>query len=224
MLDFPLLLLLPAILGFLAQRKVISTFREWSRVPNAAGITGEETARRVLAARGVQGVAIEQTQGKLTDHYDPKSNILRLSDAVAGERSVAAIGIAAHEAAHAIQDAEGSVMQRFRMAIGEPLARLSQWSGVIFIGAFWFGIPILMLLAGLILAGYVLFALVTLPVEIGASQEASRVLIATATATEDDIRGVRKVLRAAAGTYVAALGQRLGFFLFLVSAVMLGRA
>lgn len=224
MFDVPILLLLPAILGFLAQRKVRSTFRRWNEVPNAAGITGEETVRRVLAARGVQGVAIEQTQGKLTDHYDPKTNILRLSDAVAGERSVAAIGIGAHEAAHAIQDAEGSVMQRFRMAIGEPLARISQWSGLVFVGAFWFGIPLLMVLAGLILAGYVLFALITLPVEFGASREALRTLTSTATATKDDLRGVRQVLRAAAGTYVAALGQRLGVFLFLVSAILLGRA
>lgn len=221
--DVRLLLIVPAILGLFAQQRVRATFTRWSHVPNIIGITGEETARRLLWAQGVQGVTIEQTTGALTDHYDPKTKKLRLSDDVAGARSVAALGIAAHEAAHAVQDAEGSRLHKLRMTIGEPLARASQWSGFLFVGAFWLRIPVLMYLTGTLLAGYVLFALVTLPVELGASWRALHALEDNGLAVPEEISAVRRVLRAAAGTYIAALSQRVGIFLFLAVGVVLSQ-
>src|SRR4051794_34314870 len=118
-----LLLLVPLVSGVLAQRRVRAVFARYRTVANRSGLTGAQLARALLDAHGLSVVRLEQTPGFLTDHYDGSSHTLRLSDVVAGERSVAALGIAAHEVSHAYQDAEGSRVYRARRTVGEPLAR-----------------------------------------------------------------------------------------------------
>jgi Zn-dependent membrane protease YugP len=213
---FWLLLLVPLAAGFLVQRRVRSVFARYRAVPNRAGVTGAELARALLDAHGLGRVRLEQTPGFLSDHYDGSAQTLRLSDAVARERSVAALGIAAHEVAHAYQDAEGSRVYRARRTIGEPLAKFAPWSGFLFIGGFWFGIPILMGLSIAYVAGMVIFALVTLPVELSASRRAIMLLRDNGLTDAEETGEVERVLGAAALTYVAGLLQQLGFLFALV--------
>jgi uncharacterized protein len=130
-----LLLLLPLIAGVVVQRWLHSIFARYRAVANRAGVTGAQLARSLLDAHGLGTVRLELTPSFLTDHYDGAAHSLRLSEAVAGERSVAALGIAAHEVSHAYQDADGSRVYRARRAVGEPLATLAPWSGFVFIGA-----------------------------------------------------------------------------------------
>jgi hypothetical protein len=152
----------------------------------------------------------------LTDHYDGAAGALRLSEPVANERSVAALGIAAHEVSHAYQDADGSRAYRIRKAVAEPLSRFAPFSAFFFIGGFWFEIPFLIVLSLIYVAGLVIFALVTLPVELGASRGALRLLESTKLADQEEVGEVRQVLRAAAFTYIAGLLRQLGFFAALV--------
>jgi Zn-dependent membrane protease YugP len=184
------LLLVPIGLGLGAQRRVQSAF--------------------------AQSVRLELVPGVLTDRYDGERRTLGLSQEVAGERSVAAIGIAAHEVAHAYQDAERSRGYRLRQAVAVPLMRLAPWSGLIFIGGFWLGIPLLVLLSLLYGAGLVVFAIVTVPVELGASRRAMTLLERNQLADDREVHDIRRVLRAAALTYIAGVIQRLGWFLALV--------
>jgi Zn-dependent membrane protease YugP len=207
-----LLLLVPLLIGLVAQQRVQEEFARYRRVPNRVRATGAEVARALLDAHGLRRVRIELSPIALSDHYDGAADILRLSPPVAFERSVSALSIAAHEVSHAVQDAEGSRAYRIRMAVGEPLARLAPWSGFIFIGGFWFGLPVLMILSLAYVGGLVLFALATLPVEIGASRRALRLLEATRLTDAAERDAVRRVLRAAAMTYVAGLLRQLGFF------------
>jgi hypothetical protein len=211
-----LLLLVPLLLGLAAQQRVQEEFVRYRAVPNRVRATGAEVARALLDAHGLRRVRIELSPAPLSDHYDGARDVLRLSPPVAFERSVSALSIAAHEVSHAFQDAEGSHAYRIRMAIGEPLARLAPWSGVIFIGGFWLGIPALMILSLAYVGGLVLFALATLPVEIGASRRALQLLEATRLTDRAEHGAVRRVLRAAAMTYVAGLLRQLGFFSGLV--------
>jgi Zn-dependent membrane protease YugP len=213
---FWLLLLVPLVAGVLVQRRLRSVFARYRGVPNRAGVTGAEAARSLLDAHGLGRVRIEQTPGQLSDHFDGSAQALRLSEAVAHERSVAALGIAAHEVAHAYQDAEGSRVYRARRTIGEPLAKLAPWSGFLFIGGFWFGLPLLMVLSIVYVAGMVIFALATLPVEIGASRRAVALLRSTGLTDEEESGEVAQVLKAAASTYVVGLLQQLGFLFALV--------
>ena len=211
-----LLLLLPLLLGLAVQGLVRSVFRRYSTVANHSGVTGAEAARTLLDAHGLQRIGIEIIPGALTDHYDGEAKKLRLSEPVGRERSVAALGIAGHEVSHAYQDAEGSSSYRARHSIGEQLAHVAPWSTFFLIAGFWFGIPLFILLSLLFVFGLVLFALVTLPVEIGASHRASMLLQQTGLADAAEFRGIRRVLRAAALTYVVGLLDRLGFFLVLL--------
>jgi Zn-dependent membrane protease YugP len=135
---------------------------------------------------------------------------------VATERSVAAMGIAAHEVSHAYQDADGSRAYRIRKAVAEPLAKLAPFSALFFIGGFWFGIPLLAVLSLIYVAGLVIFALATLPVELGASRRALELLASSHLADAEEVSEVRSVLRAAAFTYVAGLARQIGFFAALV--------
>jgi Zn-dependent membrane protease YugP len=209
-------LLVPVIGGLLAQRRVKSVFARYRAVANRAGITGAELSRRLLDAHGLRLVRLELAPGLLSDHYDGAKHVLRLSEAVARERSVAALGIAAHEVSHAYQDAEGSRVYRARRAVGEPLARLAPWSGLFFIGGFWLGIPLLMALSVAYAAGLVLFALATLPVEFGASHRAVTLLRGAGLVDAEETREVRSVLTAAALTYVVGLAYQLCTLLVLV--------
>jgi Zn-dependent membrane protease YugP len=211
-----LLFLVPLGLALAAQSLLRMVFRRYRAVPNHGGVTGAEVARSLLDAHGLQDVRLELAPGFLSDHYDGEARVLRLSEAVAGERSVAALGIAAHEVSHAYQDAEGSRAYRARHSIGEQLAQVAPWSGLFLIGGFWFGAPLLVGLSLLFVGGLVLFALATLPVEIGASRRALMLLREARLADEAEVRGVRRVLTAAALTYVVGLLDRLGFFLALL--------
>jgi hypothetical protein len=211
-----LLLLLPFVLGLAAQRVVRSVFRRYRTVENHAGVTGADAARALLDAHGLQRVRIEIIPGFLTDHYDGDAKALRLSEPVGRERSVAALGIAGHEVSHAYQDAEGDRTYRARRSIGLQLAQFAPWSTVFLIAGFWFGVPLFVVLSLLFVGGLVLFALATLPVEIGASRRALTVLRATGLADPAEFREIRRVLQAAALTYVVGLLDRLGFFLVLL--------
>jgi Zn-dependent membrane protease YugP len=208
--------LVPVLGGFLARRRVQSVFARYRAVPNRAGLTGAELARTLLDAHGLRQVRLELAPGFLSDHYDGSKHVLRLSETVARERSVAALGVAAHEVSHAYQDAEGSRVYRARRAVGEPLARLAPWSGLFFIGGYWFGIPLLMAMAVAYAVGLVLFALATLPVEFGASHRAVTLLRGAGLTNAEESSEVRSVLTATALTYVVGLGYQLCMLLVLV--------
>ncbi|WP_028067522.1 zinc metallopeptidase [Solirubrobacter soli] len=211
-----LLLLIPLAGGLFAQRRVQEVFMRYRRVPNRARVSGSEVATRLLGEHGLQRVRVEETPGALSDHYDGSAGALRLSEPVATERSVAAMGIAAHEVSHAYQDADGNRAYRIRKAVAEPLARFAPFSALFFIGGFWFGVPVLMALSLLYVFGLVVFALATLPVELGASRKALDLLAASHLADAEEVSEVRSVLRAAAFTYVAGLTRQLGFFAALI--------
>jgi Zn-dependent membrane protease YugP len=211
-----LLLLVPLGVGLLAQRRVQAVFTRYRRVPNRARVTGSEVATTLLGAHGLQRVRVELSPGSLSDHYDGAAGTLRLSEPVATERSVAALSIAAHEVSHAYQDADGSRAYRVRKAVAEPLARFAPFSALFFIGGFWIGIPILTVLSLIYVAGLVVFALATLPVELGASRRALQLLSSTRLADEEEVGEVRSVLKAAAFTYIAGLARQIGFFAALI--------
>jgi Zn-dependent membrane protease YugP len=217
-----LLLLLPLAGGLLAQRRVQATFTTYRRIPNRARISGAEVATQLLAAHGLERVRVEESPGALTDHYDGAAGALRLSEPVATERSVAALGIAAHEVSHAYQDADGNRAYRIRKAVAEPLSKFAPFSALFFIGGFWLGIPVLMALSLVYVFGLVVFALATLPVELGASRRALELLSAQRLADEEEVTEVRSVLNAAAFTYIAGLTRQVGFFgaLILVAEAM----
>jgi Zn-dependent membrane protease YugP len=211
-----LLVLIPLALGLLAQRQVSQTFRRYRAVPDRSGLTGAEVARRLLDAHGLRAVRIEAAPGILSDHYDPGAGTLRLSAPVAFERSVAAIGIAAHEVAHAYQDADGSRAYRARKRVGEPLARVAPYGAPLLFAGLLLGSVPLILLASVYMAGLVLFSVVTFPVELQASHRAVALLQATGLARADELGEIREVLRAAACTYAAGIAQQLGVFLFVL--------
>jgi len=191
-------------------------FRRYGAIANHAQITGADAARALLDARGLRRVTVEIIPGFLSDHYDGQAKALRLSEPVGRERSVSALGIAGHEVSHAYQDAEGSRTYRARQSIGVQLAQLAPWSTFFLIAGFWFGVPLFIVLSLLFVGGLVLFALATLPVEIGASHRALGLLQQTGLADAGEFREIRRVLRAAALTYVVGLLDRLGFFLVLL--------
>jgi Zn-dependent membrane protease YugP len=216
-----LIIVAPAmLLALWAQFKVKSAFARWSEVRNLRGITGREAASIVLREAGVQNVRVEETQGTLSDHYDPRDRVLRLSPEVYEGASVASIGVAAHEAGHAIQHASGYAALRARNAI-VPLASIGSWLAwpMIFFG-------LIMHMMQLALAGFVaflllvLFQVLTLPVEFDASRRAKAQLQTVGLLSgPEEAEGVKKVLDAAALTYVAAtitaLAQLLYFALRL---------
>lgn len=213
-----LVILAAFILGMIARSRVNSTFNKYSRVRNGLGLTGVSMARNILDNYGLANIGIEQVQGKLTDHYDPRSGTLRLSSSVYGSDSVAAIGIAAHEAGHAVQHAMGYSPLKFRTAL-TPVANLgSRMLFPLLIGGFFFRITN-MIYIGIALYGVaLLFQLVTLPVEFNASARAVSWLEKERGFPPSDVTGVKKVLTAAALTYVASALAAIGQMLWLVLA------
>ena len=194
---------------------VNSTFKKYSQVASRAGLTGAEAARRVLMANGVMNVKIERVSGNLTDHFDPKTNTIRLSESVYDANTVAAVGVAAHEAGHAVQYAVGYAPIKLRMAI-IPVTQIGSNIAMplVLIGLLLSAPSLAML--GVIAFGFsTLFQLITLPVEFNASSRAIRTLETTG-AGEEELRGAKKVLRAAAMTYVAALATSLLSLLRLI--------
>ena len=208
--------MLPALLlGLWAQMLVKTRFNKFSKVASKRGLTGAEAARAVLNAGGVYDVPIGRVSGNLTDHYDPKKNSISLSDSVYGSNSIAAIGVAAHEAGHALQYANNYSPIKFRMAL-VPICNIGSRIGplLIVIGCLMtyaaskasasLGLTIYMV--GLILFSAVaLFQLVTLPVELNASNRAIKALQSGNLLDGDELSGAKKVLKAAALTYIAAL-------------------
>lgn len=218
-----LLLIIPALLAWYAQSRVRAVYEQYGAKPNHQGATGAEIAQKLLADHGLTHVTLDRTPGHFTDHYDPQSNTLRLSDGVANARSVTALGVVAHEVGHALQDAEGYHLMRVRTQLAQRISMMTQWSSLIFLGALLFDIPLLMALAGVFMAALVIFTLVTLPVERNASRRALALLEQTGLAVAEERQAVGQVLRAAAFTYLAALGQRLGSFLFFAVVILAAR-
>lgn len=198
------LILVSTGIGFATQGYIKSSFRKWSTVPSSTGLTGAQVARRVLDANGLDAVSIQSVKGDLTDHYDPRSKNLALSSPVYGQATVAAAGVAAHEAGHAIQDARGYVWGAVRtnlvpvVNIGSQFAWPAIFLGMIlqFSGLIWVGV--------IFYAGAVLFQVVTLPVEFDASRRALAALSDSGAIGPEQVPGARQVLNAAALTYVGA--------------------
>ncbi len=209
-----IILVIPAmILSAWAQFKVKSTFNKYSKVINNRNVTGAYAAQAILSYYGITDVRIERVAGKLSDHYDPKAKVIRLSDAVYGSTSVAAVGVACHEAGHAAQHAEGYAPIRIRNSL-VPVCNIGSKLGIpiALIGLFMSAEPIIYL--GLALyAGIFIFHLVTLPVEFNASRRAISVIDGTDLLYDDEIGGAKKVLSAAAMTYVASMLVALASFL-----------
>ena len=184
---------------------VNSRFSKYSRVRSRSGMTGAQAAERILQSQGIYDVAIQRVSGKLTDHYDPRNKTLNLSDAVYASTSVAAVGVAAHECGHAIQHARGYAPLSFRSAL-VPVANIGSQLSWLFIilGIFFGGSHTLIMIGILMFSAAVLFQLVTLPVEFNASGRALKLLSETGILQKDEVSDTRKVLSAAALTYVAA--------------------
>ena len=203
--DWTVILMLPGLLlGIWAQSKVNNAYRTYSRVSTKSGVTASEAARRMLWQNGAGDVMIEQTGGHLTDHYDPRSNVLRLSSGVCHSGSIAALGIAAHEAGHAIQQAENYPFLKLRTWVAPVVNIGSSLSWPIFFLGLLFSWQPLMMLGILLFAAVVLFTLITLPVEFDASRRALRMLSEGGYLTQQELGGAKQVLSAAALTYVAS--------------------
>ncbi len=223
-----ILLVLPTvILALYAQAKVNSTFNRYRQERSYRGMTGQEVAMQMLRNAGIMDVPVQMVAGHLTDHYDPKNRVLRLSESVFNSSSIAAIGVAAHEAGHAIQHQEGYGPLHLRNAI-IPLTRIgsSLSMPLIFIGIALGGLSSAasamnmgwyIIVAGIALFGVaVLFQVITLPVEFNASRRALATLGSTQILMEDEVKKARKVLSAAALTYVAAMAQAVANLLRLL--------
>ena len=210
-----LVLALPGqLLGLWARSRVKGSFDKYSKVRTARGVTGAQVARMLLDSEGLFNVQIEESKGRLSDHYDPRSRVLRLSPEVYNTPSVAAAGVAAHEMGHAMQHAGGYFPLQIRSAI-VPVAQfgstLAPW---LFIIGFLFRFTTLAWLGLVLFGAAVIFTLITLPVEFDASRRAKKLLAGNGILIGDEIKGVDKVLDAAALTYVAAAVAAVGQFLY----------
>ncbi len=203
--DYTFVLLLPAIiLAMYAQAKVQSTFKRYSQVKASGHMTGAEVARDLLRGQNIDDVTVELTQGRLSDHYDPRSKTLRLSPDVYNSNSLAALGVAAHEVGHAFQHDSGYAPLQLRSTI-VPIATIgSQLAFPLLLAGIFLSIPSLALIGVAAFSMAVLFQLITLPVEFNASNRAIEALEVGGYLSRDEIGGTRKVLNAAALTYVAA--------------------
>ena len=212
-----ILISLPALLlGLYAQAKVKGAFNKYSKVRTSNGMTGAEVARAVLDAKGLRDVQIQQVRGNLSDNYDPRTKVLNLSQSVYATPSVAAAGVAAHEAGHAIQHADGYGPLKIR-SLMVPSVQLGSWLGpIIFMIGFFFNSSNLALVGLILFAATALFALVTIPVEVDASRRAKEMLSTSGIVYQSEMAGVNSVLDAAALTYVAGAVQALSTLLYYV--------
>lgn len=222
MYDSTFLILIPAIaLALYAQFKVQSTFRRYSQIPSGTGYTGAQVAAELLRRRGITDVKVEPVQGMLGDHYDPRTKVLRLSPDVYDSNSLAAIGVAAHEAGHAVQHREGYTALALRSAI-VPVATIGTSAAwILFIIGWITSSPNLVNIGILLFLGYIAFAVITLPVEFNASNRAVALLQGEGFVLPQEAQGVRAVLNAAALTYVAAAAMALSQLLRML--VLRGR-
>ena len=214
-----LVLIVIIVLPIIAQINVSATFNKYAKVHNTRGLTADQVARRILDANGLYNVGIERVGGKLTDHYDPTSNVVRLSESTFGQTSVAAIGVAAHECGHACQHAENYapiVIRSKLVPVTNICSRL--WYFVFLIGIFVFQIfPALVYIGIAMFGAVVLFQAVTLPAELDASHRALKTLENDMILEQSEVPQARKVLTAAAMTYVTALVTSLIQLLTLLS-------
>ena len=224
--DTTILVLIPAmIFAFWAQIRVNSTFKKYAKIPSRRGLTGAEAARRVLDANGLRHITIERVHGHLTDHFDPTAGVIRLSDSTYASTSVAAIGVAAHEAGHAVQHAEGYVPIKVRSAI-IPLTRFGSFLAMplFLIGLLMgsgsylgYGIGTIFMVTGILFFSFsTLFQLVTLPTEFNASARATTALEPAGLLADHALPAAKATLSAAAMTYVAALASSLASLLRLI--------
>ncbi|MFZ0544308.1 MAG: zinc metallopeptidase [Candidatus Promineifilaceae bacterium] len=202
------------LLGLWARSRVNGAFNKYKQVRTAQNITGAQVARTLLDSQGLQNVQVEEVQGFLSDHYDPRTKVLRLSPEVYRVPSVAAAGIAAHEMGHALQDKGGYFPLQIRSAI-VPAAQfgstLAPW---IFIAGFLLNLTTLAWVGLILFGAAVVFTLITLPVEFDASRRAKKLLAGSGVLIGNEMQGVNKVLDAAALTYVAAAVSAIGTFLY----------
>lgn len=212
--------MIPAIIFVMfAQHRVKSTFQKYSQVPTSQGITGAQAAAEILRSNGIYDVQIERIQGALSDHYDPRKKVLRLSEPVYGSTSVAAVGVAAHEAGHALQHARGYSPLALRSAI-VPVANIGSMLGpIMLIAGIIIGLTQLAWLGVAFFAAGTLFALVTLPVEFNASSRAMQQLTTLGVFDRTEYDQGKKVLNAAALTYVAGFAAALLQLLYYISLV-----
>ncbi len=204
-----ILVLLGAIITLIASASVKSTFHKYSGVRNRRGLTAQDAAAMILSGAGITDVRIERVGGNLSDHYSPKEKVLRLSDSVYGQTSVAALGVAAHECGHAIQHARGYAPLKLRSA-SVPLANIgSMLSWPLLVLGIVLGMTNLAMAGVWLFVFVVLFQVITLPVEFNASRRALAILESRGMLSNDEMTGAKKVLSAAAMTYVAAVASSL---------------
>ncbi len=204
------------LLGLYAQYKVRAAYQRYQRVANVSGLAGHEAAQRLLSQNGLDHVGIQETQGDLSDHYDPRSKTLFLSAGVARSASVASLGIVAHEVGHAAQDQQGYLPLKLRGGL-VPIVQIGSWLGpIIFLAGMLLPIKNMSLIGLLLFSGTLVFSLITLPVELNASHRAVEMLGRSGTLGIDEERGVRAVLSAAALTYVAAAAQAISTILYYI--------
>lgn len=202
-----LLILLFAVIGLIiyAQIKVRSTFRKYSKIRGSFGLTGSQVARYILDKNGLYNVRIEHVHGELSDHYDPRAKVVRLSDSVYGSTSLAAVAVAAHEVGHAIQDANDYSFLRFRHALVPLVNFTSRFTWILILAGLFFNMTGMLDLGIIFFSLAVLFQVITLPVEFNASKRALSELRTYELVADNEIVGSKKVLSAAALTYVAAM-------------------
>lgn len=201
-----IILVIPAmLLAVWAQVKVKSTYNKFSKVSNTKGITGAYAAQAVLTHYGINDVRIEQVSGKLTDHYDPKAKVIRLSEGVYGSSTIAAVGIACHEAGHAAQHAQDYAPIKIRNSL-VPVCNIGSSLGIpLALIGYFLGFEPLISIGLLLYAAIALFQVVTLPVELNASRRAMKVIDETGLLQDEEQSGAKKVLTAAAMTYIASM-------------------
>lgn len=211
-----ILVLVGAALSMWASSRVNSTFHKYSQVRSMTGMTGAEAAKRLLNSQGIYDVSVQAVRGQLTDHYDPRTKTVNLSEAVYGQTSIAAVGVAAHECGHAIQDNVGYAPLRLRAAF-VPVANLgSRMSIPLILIGFFLGMTPFVEFGIWMFVAVVLFQIITLPVEFNASSRAVRLLDQVGILQGQEVDGTRKVLGAAALTYVAAVAASMLQLLRLV--------
>lgn len=199
-----LLLMIMMGVSMLASAKVSSNYAKYSRVRSSSGLTGEQAARKILEQNGIYDVDIQPINGQLTDHYDPRDKTIRLSENVYGSDSVSAVSIAAHEVGHAIQDNEAYAFLRFRAALVPVVNFTSRFTFILIMLGLFLNIAGLVDLGIILFSASVLFHIVTLPVEFDASNRAMKHLVNYSIISSEEKTGTKKVLGAAAMTYVAS--------------------
>ena len=217
-MNFIFLIIVPILVGLWAQMKVKSAYNKYVQVPSRSRITGREAAQAVMASAGIHDVEIVECHGTLTDHYDPRHKKLALSRDNFRGSSLAALGVSAHEAGHAVQHKQEYAPLNLRMALVPITGFASQLLPMVMFGGFFLGFgPITINLGIAIYLVLTIFQLITLPVEFDASSRAKKQLVGLGIADQDEMEGVTKTLDAAAYTYVAAFVSSLGWLLYLLA-------